>query len=60
MTPKQAHDLAVKQVYDSLVELLGAEWMVTHDWGGDREAVIDRAKRSQLYYQNVVLKKVKP
>jgi hypothetical protein len=55
MTKKEAHALAIKQVYSALVELLGAEWMVTHDWGGDRDGVLERAKQAQLYYQKVVI-----
>jgi hypothetical protein len=27
----------------ALKALVDAEWMVSHDWGGDREAVIDQA-----------------
>jgi len=29
---------------EALKELLDAEWMVSHDWGGDRQAVIGKAK----------------
>lgn len=28
---------------ETLRELLDAEWMVTHDWGGDRDSVFDKA-----------------
>lgn len=27
-------------LFDALVALRDAEWMVTHDWGGDRKAVL--------------------
>jgi len=34
--------------YDELVEalgkLLGAEWIVSHDWGGDRQPILDNAE----------------
>jgi len=28
----------------ALIGLIEAEWMVTHDWGGDREAVMTQAR----------------
>ena len=30
----------------ALGDLLGAEWMVSHDWGGDREGVLKAARRA--------------
>lgn len=32
-----------RALVDALKKLLKAEWMVTHDWGGDREAVKEMA-----------------
>ena len=29
---------------EALKELLDAEWMMSHDWGGDRQAVLQKAK----------------
>jgi hypothetical protein len=34
------------ELLEALTALLDAEWMVTHDWGGDREAVLNAAKAS--------------
>ena len=31
----------------TVIGLLGAEWMVTHDWGGDRESIL-RAARIEI------------
>ena len=36
----QYHDRLV----DALSELVDAEWMVSHDWGGDRGAVLGKAE----------------
>jgi hypothetical protein len=32
-----------ERLREALYELRNAEWMVTHDWGGDREAVLAKA-----------------
>lgn len=37
---------AAPELYEALKELLESEWMVTHDWGGDRNAVIGKAKEA--------------
>ena len=39
-------DLAAlcRQLEAALRDIITAEWMVTHDWGGDRKAVIDAAE----------------
>lgn len=34
----------VEKLREALSDLLAAEWMVTHDWGGDREAVLEKAR----------------
>ena len=34
-----AHVALQNAVVEAAREFLDAEWMVTHDWGGDREAV---------------------
>ena len=31
------------KLVEALRELVDAEWMVTHDWGGDRAAVLSKA-----------------
>jgi hypothetical protein len=33
---------------EALQELVDAEWMVTHDWGGNREAILEKARRALL------------
>ena len=38
---------ALERLVKASNALLNAEWMVTHDWGGDREAVL-RDVRSAL------------
>ena len=37
----------VERLRATLIGLLGAEWMVTHDWGGDRESIL-RAARIEI------------
>ena len=37
---------AVDGLVEALEGLITAEWMVTHDWGGDREAVLEKAKQA--------------
>ena len=36
----------IKGMYEALKELREAEWMVTHDWGGDREEVLKKANEA--------------
>lgn len=36
---------AIKELVEGLREITSAEWMVTHDWGGDRDAVLDKARQ---------------
>lgn len=36
LTPHQ------RELFECLKALRDAEWMVTHDWGGDREAILAR------------------
>ena len=44
----EAHLREVTQERDALRaalrDLVEAEWMVTHDWGGDRAAILERAR----------------
>ena len=35
---------AAPELLETLKELLGAEWMVSNDWGGDRETVLSKAE----------------
>lgn len=37
---------AAPYLLEALKELLEAEWMVTHDWGGDRDAVLKKGRRA--------------
>jgi len=37
----------VERLRATVIGLLGAEWMVTHDWGGDRESIL-RAARIEI------------
>jgi hypothetical protein len=36
------------ELFECLKALRDAEWMVTHDWGGDREAVLARVDAAIL------------
>ena len=35
-----------KEMYEALKELIEAEWMVSHDWGGDRGAILNKASKA--------------
>lgn len=35
---------AAPALAEALEALLSAEWMVTHDWGGDRDGVTEKAR----------------
>ena len=35
---------AKQRLLDALRALVKAEWMVTHDWGGDRQSVLKQAR----------------
>lgn len=37
-------EIPVEQALEALKEFKTAEWMVTHDWGGDRQSVIKKAE----------------
>lgn len=32
-----------KELVEALRSLVESEWMVTHDWGGDRKSILDHA-----------------
>jgi len=36
----------IKDMSTALEEITGAEWMMTHDWGGDRDAVFSKARHN--------------
>ncbi|MEH6451330.1 MAG: hypothetical protein V7765_21895 [Oleispira sp.] len=43
------HDNLVDQnkaLRAALADLVKAEWMVSHDWGGDRKTVVDNANKA--------------
>ena len=40
-----------KELVEVLGNLLAAEWMVTHDWGGDRPDVIQKAESALARHQ---------
>lgn len=42
LTPREG------ELFECLKALRDAEWMVTHDWGGDRDAVIARVDAAIL------------
>ena len=37
---------AAPELYEALKEFVESEWMVTHDWGGDRDAVREKADKA--------------
>jgi hypothetical protein len=39
-----AAEARIKALEEALRELVDAEWMVSHDWGGDRESVLSKAR----------------
>ena len=41
----------VREIYDRLKSLYDAEWMVTHDWGGDREAILKSVRKVLRKYK---------
>ena len=41
-----AAEARVRELEEVLSELLNAEWMVTHDWGGDRDTLLNKAKQA--------------
>lgn len=36
----------ISDLHKALKELLSAEWMVTHDWGGDRGATLKKGRQA--------------
>lgn len=34
------------RLLEALKELTEAEWMVSHDWGGDRESALEKAREA--------------
>jgi len=39
-----AADARIARLEGALDALVNAEWMVTHDWGGDRDTVLEKAR----------------
>jgi len=37
---------AAPELYEALKGYMESEWMVTHDWGGDRDAVREKAEKA--------------
>ena len=35
---------AAPDLLEALETIINSEWMVSHDWGGDRDAVMDKAE----------------
>ena len=52
-TPKTKYhsDPRVQKLVEAAHTLLRSEWMVTHDWGGDRDAVIQRLDKALAEFE---------
>ena len=37
---------AAPDLYEALEEIINSEWMVTHDWGGDRNSVMEKGRKA--------------